>query len=193
MLICAVIIILCVAVDQVTKWLALTYLAPLDSVPLIKNVLHLTYIENTGAAFGMLKNHRWVFMIVSTAAIIVIIAYLIKKKPENAAVRLALSLIVAGGTGNMIDRVMRGFVVDFIDVRIIKFYVFNGADSFVTVGCALLIIWIIAADIREERAKRAAAKASAGSAAADTGASVPEDARGADNGGSQNGKGNDNG
>ena len=112
MLICAVIIILCVAVDQVTKWLALTYLAPLDSVPLIKNVLHLTYVENTGAAFGMLKNHRWVFMIVSTAAIIAIVAYLIIKRPRNPWMRVALSLIVAGGTGNMIDRVMRGFVVD---------------------------------------------------------------------------------
>ena len=132
---------LVVLLDQITKWLAVQYLKPQFSVPLINDVLHLTYVENEGAAFGMLKNSRWVFMIVS-------------------AVAVAVAMILGGGIGNMIDRVRIGYVVDFIDFRLINFAVFNVADSFVTVGAALLIVYLASEMIREskkEKAEKAAA------------------------------------
>lgn len=132
-----------VVLDQITKWLAVEYLIPVGTVPIIKDALHLTYVENPGAAFGMMQNSRWIFLLVSTVAIIAIIIYLIKFAPKNQLARLSLAFILGGGIGNMIDRVALGYVVDFIDFRLINFAVFNVADSFVCVGAALLIIYVL--------------------------------------------------
>ena len=105
---------------------------------LIPGVFHLTYVENKGAAFGMLADHRWVFIVISTVAIIALVAYLFIKKPHDKLLCISLALIAGGGIGNMIDRIFRGFVVDMIDVACIRFYVFNVADSAVCIGCGLL-------------------------------------------------------
>ena len=142
-------ILLCIAIifggiflDQLTKLLAVTYLMPVDSVRLISGVLNLTYVENPGAAFGMLKDHRWVFMVVSTVAILAMGVYLFTKRLEkNPLSDIALSMIISGGIGNMLDRLYLGYVVDFIDVSpLFSFAVFNGADSFVCVGAGLLVL-----------------------------------------------------
>ncbi len=127
---------LTVVIDQLTKFLAVKFLKPVDTVPLIEGVLHLTYLENRGAAFGMLKDHRWVFMVTSTVAVIAVLAFMMAgyKKYYNPLLFTGLSFIAGGGIGNMIDRVANGFVVDFIDFRLINFAIFNGADSFVCVG-----------------------------------------------------------
>lgn len=142
-----------IGLDQLTKWLAATYLKAIDTVPIIKNALHLTYLENRGAAFGMLKNHRWVFMVVSTLAIIAIIAVMIAsyKKLYDPLLYVGLTFIAGGGIGNMIDRIALGYVVDFIDFRLIDFAIFNVADSFVCVGCALVILQILVGDIKASR------------------------------------------
>ena len=150
------IILLGILLDQLTKMLAVKYLSIRATLPLWEGVLHLTYVENTGAAFGMLKNHRWVFLVFSTVAICALIVYLFRGvsylsdkredgtyPPLEGIVGVALSLIVSGGIGNMIDRVLLGYVVDFIDFRLINFAVFNGADSFVCVGAALLAIYLL--------------------------------------------------
>lgn len=134
--------LLSVVLDQVTKLLAVKYLMPVDTVPIIKNVLHLTYLENTGAAFGSLKNSRWVFLAVSTFAIIALVFYMFRFKPKNRVLSAGLAFIIGGGIGNMIDRLAKGYVVDFVDFRLINFAVFNVADSFVCVGAALVIIYI---------------------------------------------------
>lgn len=139
------IIILCVVIlDQLTKFLAVRYLLPVGDYPLIPGVLHLTYVENTGAAFGLMKDSRWIFMTASTVAIIGIFIFLIiysnKIKP---LLGVALSFVVAGGIGNMIDRVSKKYVVDFINFELIDFAVFNAADSFITVGAGLMILYII--------------------------------------------------
>lgn len=134
--------LLAVVLDQVTKILAVKYLMPVDSVPIIKSVLHLTYLENTGAAFGSLKNSRWVFLAVSTFAIIALVFYMFRFKPKNRVLSAGLAFIIGGGIGNMIDRIAKGYVVDFVDFRLINFAVFNVADSFVCVGAALVIIYI---------------------------------------------------
>lgn len=140
-----------VILDQFTKWLAVEYLIPIGTVPIIKDALHLTYVENPGAAFGMMQNSRWIFLLVSTVAIIAIIIYLIKFAPKNKLALLSLAFILGGGIGNMIDRVALGYVVDFIDFRLINFAVFNVADSFVCVGAALLIIYVLFIEGKENK------------------------------------------
>lgn len=132
-----------VALDQWTKYLAVTHLQPIDTLPLMENILHLTYLENRGAAFGMLANHRWIFMILSTVSILLLLWWLLKEKPKSWWITVAGAMIIGGGIGNMIDRVAYGYVVDFIDVRAIDFYVFNVADSFVCVGCGMILVWTL--------------------------------------------------
>ena len=142
-----------IGLDQLTKYLTVLNLKPITTFPIIENVLHLTYVENRGAAFGMLKDHRWVFMIVSTAAIIAILVFMLAgfKKHFDPLLYIGLSMIVGGGIGNMIDRVSFGYVVDMIDFRLINFAVFNVADTFVCIGCALVLLQIIRSDIAESR------------------------------------------
>lgn len=152
-----------IAADQLSKILVLEYLRP-DSVTVIPGVLDFTYVENRGAAFGMLADHRWVFILLSVAAIVAIVIYLVWSKPKSALLRFSLALIAGGGIGNMIDRIGRGFVVDFINATFVDFYVFNVADSCVCVGCALLIIWMIWDSVREKRRTSSGADKAASSA-----------------------------
>ena len=147
-----------ILLDQITKLLALRYLAPLDTFPLWKDVFHLTYVENTGAAFGMLKDQRWVFLVISTVALGGMIAYIALTKAKHPLEITSVAFIVGGGIGNMIDRIGRGFVVDFVDVRCIPFwkYVFNVADIFVCVGCGLFILYVLLYEARGKKAEDAA-------------------------------------
>ncbi len=149
------IIIGTVLLDQLCKYLTVLYLKPVDTVPIIRDVLHLTYVENQGAAFGMMKNSRWIFMIISTVAIVGITVYMIVKKPTNRLERVALALIVGGGIGNMIDRILLGYVVDMIDFRLINFAVFNVADTFVCIGAGLLMLYLIRSMIQESKKAKA--------------------------------------
>lgn len=152
-----------IVIDQLTKWLAVKFLMPVGSVPLIKfgdvQVLNLTYVENRGAAFGMLKNAPWVFNTISVIAIIAMLAYLFLGHAESKLMGIALSMLISGGIGNMIDRASLQYVVDFIDFRLINFAVFNGADSFVCVGAGLLILAFVL-EMKEEMKKEKLAKAS---------------------------------
>jgi len=142
-----------IALDQLTKWLAVRFLMPIDTCPLIRGVLHLTYVENRGAAFGMLANNRWVFLIVSTIAILAMVFYLFSGLSEGRLAGISLAMLISGGIGNMIDRIALGYVVDFIDFRLINFAVFNGADSFVCVGAGLLVLSLILDIIKENKEK----------------------------------------
>lgn len=154
MLLSLIIILLSVGIDQLTKYLASTYLYG-SSVTVIPHVLDFSYVENRGAAFGMLADNRWVFLIISTVMIAAIGVYLFAAKHPSVLERVSLALIVGGGIGNMIDRVASGYVVDFIDVTFVKFYVFNIADSCVCVGCGLMVIWCIADSLRDAKRKKA--------------------------------------
>ena len=144
-----------IAVDQLSKLLAVKLLAPIESLPLWSGVLHLTYVENRGAAFGMLADHRWVIMTVSTAAILGIAFYLYSGKSAGKLLSSGLMLIVSGGIGNMIDRIALGYVVDFIDFALIDFAVFNIADAFVCIGAGLLILSLVLDIIKEAKAETA--------------------------------------
>ncbi len=147
-----------ILVDQVTKALLAAYLPTLPerTLPLIENVLHLTYVENRGAAFGMLADHRWVFMVLSVVGLAAIVLITLREKPKSAWIRVAVGLVLGGGIANMIDRVRLGYVVDFIDCRFIDFYVFNVADSCVCVGCAIYFVAVLIMEFRSAKAKKAA-------------------------------------
>ena len=148
------IILLGIAIDQLTKFLAVKFLKPVSTVPIIEDVIHLTYTENPGAAFGILKNYRWVFMLISTVAILGMLFYLYSGLAQNTLYEVSLGIIVSGGLGNMIDRTFVGYVVDMIDFRLIDFAVFNVADSFVCIGAGLLILALILDVIKESKAAK---------------------------------------
>ncbi|MBQ8332099.1 MAG: signal peptidase II [Clostridia bacterium] len=145
-----------VLLDQVSKRLVVAFLMEKGSVDVIPNVLRFTYVENRGAAFGMLSEHRWIFMVVSTIAILAMLIYLWKFRPESKLACAAISLIVGGGIGNMIDRVYLDYVIDFIDFCAFDFWVwvFNIADACVCVGGGLLLLWCVLSLIQESRADK---------------------------------------
>ena len=139
-----------VLIDQLSKqWVVRFFESVGDSIPIINGVLHLTYITNDGAAFGMLDNCRWLFLIISAVAIAAMPVLLYVYRKSGNLIRFGLCFIAGGGIGNMIDRLFYpgGEVVDFIDFRLIHFAVFNIADSFVTIGCALIFLFFIKCEI----------------------------------------------
>ncbi len=130
-----------VAVDQLTKAIVMRSMVPGQSIPIVRDVFHLTYVLNPGAAFGILSNQR-MFLLVTGAALILATAYfypLLKK--SDAWLRLGATAILSGAVANLIDRVQTGFVVDFFDFRI--WPVFNVADIAIVTGMGLMIYAIL--------------------------------------------------
>lgn len=128
--------ILVVLFDQLTKLLIRQNFQLNQSFPIIKNFLHLTYVTNTGSAFGLFKGLNVFFILFSIIVIIVIFYYL--KKIKEKVLPFSIGLLLGGTIGNLIDRIFYGAVIDFIDFRI--WPVFNVADSAVTISIMLLII-----------------------------------------------------
>ena len=145
-----------ILLDQITKILASSFLKPIYDVPLIRDVFHLTYTENRGAAFGMLSEDRWVFMTFSSVMIIAMCDYLFfPKKNARPLFGIAMAIVISGGIGNMIDRVASGFVVDFFYFKLINFAIFNVADVFVCVGAGLMVLDVILEIIEESKKEKA--------------------------------------
>lgn len=134
------IIIACLVVvfDQLSKFLVSKSLSLNQSIGVIKNVFHLTLIHNTGTVFGVLKGYNLIFIILSLAIIAFIIYYLYKTDDFKEEVLLAL--VLGGAIGNLIDRIIFGHVIDFIDFRV--WPAFNIADSAVTIGVILLVVYL---------------------------------------------------
>ncbi len=162
----SVIIIVGIFIDQLSKFLVFSNMERYESIPLIKDFLHITYTTNPGAAFGMMEDQRWIFILVSTVAILAFAVYLYLGHAENLLYGIAISMVVSGGIGNMIDRLGFGFyvnengmgeVIDFIDFCGIWKAIFNGADSFVCVGAGLLILALVI-DLVKEHKEEAAKK-----------------------------------
>lgn len=126
-------------IDQFTKFLIRKNFQLNESLPIIKNIFHFTYVTNTGSAFGLFKNLNWFLMLFSIAVIIAIFYYLRKKIDEKEKfLQLAIGLLLGGTIGNMIDRILYGAVTDFLDFRV--WPVFNVADSAVTISIVMLIV-----------------------------------------------------
>lgn len=145
------IILMITAVDQLTKSLATDYLKSAPSYKIVDGVFELSYLENDGAAWGMLDNAPWVFKTVSTVTIIAITLYVALSREISQLTVTALAFIAGGGVGNMIDRIISGYVVDFFNFCLIDFPVFNVADIFVTIGAGLLIIDLLFFDLAKEK------------------------------------------
>lgn len=136
-----IIIILGLVVDRLTKIYAVNNLMEKS---IDGKLINLTYLENRGAAFGILQDKRLVFIILTTAIVLYLLYYFVKNiKTSPMILNLSLAMIISGAIGNFYDRLIQGYVVDFLEFSFVKFPVFNVADILVTVGCALMIIYII--------------------------------------------------
>ncbi|HIV94430.1 MAG TPA: signal peptidase II [Candidatus Sellimonas avistercoris] len=139
-----ILVIVAVLIDQYTKYLAVTHLKDGPAFVLIDNVFELNYLENRGAAFGLLQN-RQIFFVCVAILIFAFILYCYVRIPKTGRylpLRLCGIFIVAGAAGNLIDRIRLGYVVDFFYFRLIDFPVFNVADIYVTASFAVLLILI---------------------------------------------------
>jgi len=127
-------------IDQIAKFLIRINFELNQSFPLIKNIFHLTYIHNFGAGFGILQNQQWILIFVSLLVIGVIFYYVDRIKEKEILLQVLVGFVLGGTIGNLIDRLIYGFVIDFLDFRI--WPIFNIADSFVTIGVIGLIIYL---------------------------------------------------
>ncbi len=146
-----------IVLDQLTKLIIRLSMNVGDSFRLIPGVVNITYVENDGAAFGMLGDARWVFIIISAAAIAGMIWFLKKYNDRHILLTLAVSFVLGGGIGNMIDRLFitneagKHVVTDFIEPAFVKFAVFNAADSFITVGAFMLGYYLLFVEPKVEK------------------------------------------
>ena len=134
-----------VILDQLSKYMAVHFLQGTDGVDLIPGVFRLTYLENRGAAFGVLQGQQWFFYII-TAVILVVVVLAYVRIPAGRKflpLQICAVFIVSGSLGNLIDRVRLGYVVDFFYFELIDFPVFNVADIFVTVSAVLLAVLLL--------------------------------------------------
>lgn len=150
-----------VGIDRLTKWAVVTNMEPSDTIHLIKigdaEVLNLYYTLNNGAAFSKLSGKTLFLIIITSAVILWLLFLMIAKKVHRPVYLASISLILGGGIGNLIDRIFNnGLVVDFIDVRIINFPIFNFADICAVCGAGLLLLTVVIDEIREHKRKKLA-------------------------------------
>ena len=159
-LLCYILIPLAViALDQFTKWLTVAYLKPVGDVPLIRDVLHLEYVENRGAAFGSLQGQMILFYLTTAVMLTLMIWMLYRNWVRGTYGRVVVLCLIGGTLGNFIDRVRLGYVVDMISFTLIDFPVFNVADIFITCGCVALFIYFLFFDDKLQAAAKKAEKA----------------------------------
>lgn len=134
------IILLCI--DQISKLLVVNLLTKTDSITIIKNFFYLTYINNDGAAFSILVGKRIFLILIAVLVTVMLISYIKKNNIQNKLELVSISLIIGGSLGNLMDRVVRGYVIDFLDFKIFNynFPIFNLADTFIVIGVFLLLL-----------------------------------------------------
>ena len=142
--------ILVVVLDQVAKYLTVAHIPLETAVPAIPGLFQLTYVQNTGMAFSMLEGGRWFFLVMTLAALGLMVLAVKKRWISHPLGLWALAAIAGGAVGNLIDRIRLGYVIDMIEVTFMKFAVFNVADCFVVCGAILLVIYAFFLDHREE-------------------------------------------
>lgn len=140
---CAVMMLLIIAFDQVTKILATEYLKGKEPVSFIKGVVRFNYAENTGMAFSLFSGARWVFVALTLVACAAALWYIFSNRCKPLWLYWSIAVVASGGIGNLIDRAFYGYVVDFIEPVFIDFAIFNVADCAVTLGGASLIAYLI--------------------------------------------------
>lgn len=142
MIIIIIISIILLCIDQISKLLVVNLLTKTDSITIIKNFFYLTYINNDGAAFSILVGKRIFLILIAVLVIVMLIRYIKKNNIQNKLELVSISLIIGGSLGNLMDRVIRGYVIDFLDFKIFNynFPIFNLADTFIVIGVILLLL-----------------------------------------------------
>ncbi|MBQ9461153.1 MAG: signal peptidase II [Clostridia bacterium] len=141
-----------VVIDQIIKYFIVQGLAPNGSMSVIDGLFSLTYVENRGVAFGMFQNHVWIFAVITSLLIGVFIWLIIKKKFTGKLFCISAALMIGGGIGNLIDRIFRGFVVDYLSLSFFP-PVCNFADYCITIGAVLLVIVLLFKSSKESPAE----------------------------------------
>lgn len=134
-----IIAVLIIVADQLSKYFVTSLMQAGESIPLIENFLHLTFVRNPGAAFGMLPYQTIFFVIITVAVVLFIVYYYRLLSADHRLLRFSLALLLGGAIGNLIDRLRTGYVIDFIDFKIWP-PVFNVADSAIVIGIGLFLI-----------------------------------------------------
>lgn len=141
-----IIFILIIVLDQLTKYGAVKFLKNSKPIMIIKDFLYFSYVENSGAAFGILQNKRTFFVLITSIVIIIILFFLIRNFYYlNKSMKVSLIMLIAGAIGNLIDRIRFGYVVDFISFHFkggYEFPVFNIADSFIVISTIFIIYMV---------------------------------------------------
>lgn len=150
-------IVLFVVADQVIKLLVDDYLKPVGSVPVIRNILQLSYYENDGAMMGMMSGKTVTMTVLAVICLLVITFVIFSGKIKFGVDYCCIVLMMSGGLGNIIDRIFRGYVIDYIEVLFIDFYIFNFADCLVTCAAVIMICNQIYEIIMENKNKKAKA------------------------------------
>ena len=138
----AILAVILVIMDQLTKYAVRAGIPLGGTKPFIPGILDLTYVQNTGAAFSILRTHTWLLTLTSALVVLVMCWLIVKGFFQNALGRWAAALVLAGGVGNLIDRALFGFVTDMLQTVFMDFPVFNVADCCITVGVPLLFLYV---------------------------------------------------
>lgn len=142
MVISFIVAILIVVADQLIKQLVVNTIYGTGAVSILNGLVKFTYLENRGMAFGMLQNARWLFIVFTSIIMVAIVAYMIKTKPKSKFLLASLALVLGGGIGNLIDRIVLGYVIDYIQLSFFS-PVCNFADYCITIGTAMLMVYIL--------------------------------------------------
>lgn len=150
------VIALLTLLDQLSKKAIVENIALNEKIVIIKDFFNITYVRNYGAGFSILQNARVFLSLISLIAIVVLSYYLYKTKKNQLYDIISFLFIISGALGNLIDRLRLSYVVDFLDFYIFgyDYPVFNVADSFITVGCVMIIIKLVYESIKEKRSAR---------------------------------------
>ncbi|EGR89168.1 MULTISPECIES: signal peptidase II [Streptococcus] len=133
-------LILLVALDQLSKFWIVSHIALGEVKPFIPGIVSLTYLQNNGAAFSILQDQQWFFVVITVLVIGYAIYYLATHPHLNIWKQLALLLIISGGIGNFIDRLRLAYVIDMVHLDFVDFAIFNVADAYLTLGVILLVV-----------------------------------------------------
>ena len=142
MLLSVIIIAGIVLLDRLVKYWAMTVLAPAVELEGIRGIFHFYYVENTGAAFSILREHTWILIII-TALVVCVGVYVLFCKKLSVPYQICIAAIVGGGIGNLIDRIFYGYVVDMFMFDFVEFAIFNVADIFITLGGIAIIVVLL--------------------------------------------------
>lgn len=151
MIIYAVLAAVVIIADQLVKLLVVSHIGMGQTVRAIPSVLDFVYVKNTGAAFSIMSDMTWLLSVVSVLFCAAVAVYFVWKRPKSRLQCTALALMFAGALGNALDRIFRGYVVDFIRLAFVDFPVFNIADMAITIGAAVLIVYIILSEKKEKQ------------------------------------------